>query len=140
MRKPRSKPLVHKNEDGEPELRVGLIKKYEGILKVTAGVVASVGVLYTAAWGIGVAPITNAKTAEMVEEHIKTHRLEIVQNFKDDFKAQNEKIKELDTAVRGIADQNVRTDERTKAIIEEQKQQRDIQNRILQGIDKIQQK
>jgi Skp family chaperone for outer membrane proteins len=79
----------------------------------------------------GMAPITNAKTMEIVEDRILSHQTQVVQNFKEDFKNYDGKLKDLDTNVKALSESNTRVDERTRQIIDEQKQQRDIQNKIL---------
>jgi septal ring factor EnvC (AmiA/AmiB activator) len=122
----------------EIEVKVSLVKKYENILKVSAGILGSIGVIYTSAWAVGLAPVTNSKAVEVVEERIHQHEIQITQNFKDEFKSQDDKLKALEGSVKTLSDQSVRTDERTKTIIDEQKQQRDDIKQILRGVQSIQ--
>lgn len=115
----------------KPIVKRTIYETYGDYLKMIAGVVGSIGIIFTGLWSVGLAPVTNSKTVEIVEHAIIDHQKEVVQNFKEDLSKTDQKLKDLDTSVKGLSESNVRVDERTKQIIDEQKQQRDIQNRIL---------
>lgn len=112
------------------------LTRYEGLLKVIAGIVGSVGVIYAALWAIGFAPMTNAKTVEIVDEHIKNHKIEFAQNIEKNFDGYDKRMKELEGSVKVLNDSASRVDERTRTIQEEQRGQRDLSNKILMELQR----
>ena len=134
MPRAKSKPQVI-----EVEAATGLraqLAKYETLLKGIATVIASTVAIYTALWTIGLAPMTNAKTAEVVEERIKTNKIEFAQNIEKTFDQYDKRMKDVETSVKGLSDAASRVDERTRSIQEEQKSQRDLSNKILMELQR----
>jgi Skp family chaperone for outer membrane proteins len=107
------------------------LSKYETLLKGIATIVASFAALYTALWAIGMAPMTNAKTAEVLEDRFKTERVQIAQNLEKQFDGYDKRMKDVETSVKSLNDAASRVDERTRSIQEEQRSQRDLSNKIL---------